>query len=199
VVDDRTGELVADEPSAFDEVQASTGSAIEMMRDLAEGKPATSSDEEDLSWIPQNFRRGSLKETTEVMLESYLNAQRKITEEVATRRNLEQALQAVYDDLVVQAMQSEEPEQFYDEEPQYANLAQPDPNVIAAIAAQAAAQFQQFVQAEPVEGQVTPELMRTMKLQAQSAVGAGGRSLGVSDVEQRWHEISSADTGRLGI
>ena len=43
------------------------------------------------------------------------------------------------------------------------------------------------------------ELMRTMKIQAQTAVGAGGRTFGVSDGEQRWQEISNANTGKLGL
>lgn len=46
---------------------------------------------------------------------------------------------------------------------------------------------------------VSPDLMRTMKMQAQTVTGAGGRALGVTDGEQRWQEIRNADNGKLGL
>lgn len=64
-----------------------------------------------------------------------------------------------------------------------------DPQQIAAVLAD----VHQGTSAQPVD------LMRTMKIQAQSAMGAGGRSLGVSDAEQRWQEITNASDGKLGL
>jgi hypothetical protein len=50
-----------------------------------------------------------------------------------------------------------------------------------------------------VGSQPSPELMRTMKMQAQSAVGAGGHVDPVPDSERRWAEIAGAATGKLGL
>jgi DNA repair exonuclease SbcCD ATPase subunit len=44
-----------------------------------------------------------------------------------------------------------------------------------------------------------PDLMRTMKINAQSATGAGGRPAPVSDGEQRWQEIAAATNKGLGL
>jgi hypothetical protein len=43
------------------------------------------------------------------------------------------------------------------------------------------------------------DLMRTMKLQAQSANGAGGHLSPADEAQQRWQEITNASTGKLGL
>lgn len=43
------------------------------------------------------------------------------------------------------------------------------------------------------------DLMRTMKLQAQSANGAGGHLSPADEEQQRWQEITNASTGKLGL
>jgi hypothetical protein len=40
---------------------------------------------------------------------------------------------------------------------------------------------------------------RAMKLAAQSAAGASGRSPAPDDFEQRWQEIQNAQSGKLGL
>jgi len=43
------------------------------------------------------------------------------------------------------------------------------------------------------------DLQRTMKLQAQTATGAGGHLSTADEDAQRWQEISNASTGKLGL
>ena len=43
------------------------------------------------------------------------------------------------------------------------------------------------------------DLQRTMKLQAQSATGAGGHLSPADEAAQRWQEIAGASTGKLGL
>lgn len=48
-------------------------------------------------------------------------------------------------------------------------------------------------------GQSQEDLRRTMKLQAQSANGAGGHLSPADENQQRWQEIANASTGKLGL
>lgn len=48
-------------------------------------------------------------------------------------------------------------------------------------------------------GQSPEELRRTMKLQAQSANGAGGHLSTVDEQQQRWQEIQNAPSDKLGL
>ena len=52
---------------------------------------------------------------------------------------------------------------------------------------------------EAAAAQTQQDLMRTMKVQAQSASGATGRPSPADDAEQRWQEIANAQTGKLGL
>ena len=52
---------------------------------------------------------------------------------------------------------------------------------------------------EAQSGPSTQELMRTMKINAQSATGAGGRPQALTDAAQRWQEIAGASDGKLNL
>lgn len=222
------------------------------MRDMAEQADAS-----DQSWVPENYRRDSLEETTKVLLKSQKEAQRAMTEAMTARRDLERRNAELEAALIAQVEPQMYEQSAYDEsmyvQPSY-EQPQIDPRQIADIAAQAvqaklvepqAAAFvasaeqiasqvpgysenresvMAAVQANPglvygalatgdpaqlagalanvhqsLAGPSQAEVMRTMKIQAQSAMGAGGRTLGVTDGEQRWHEIATANDGKLGL
>jgi hypothetical protein len=52
---------------------------------------------------------------------------------------------------------------------------------------------------QAIEARDSADTTRQMKLNAQSATGGGGRPASASAGEQRWQEIASANTGKLGL
>jgi hypothetical protein len=223
---------------------------IEAMRDLAE-----QSANDGVDWIPSNFKRETVEESARAVLESYKEAQRKVTALGMRNSELEAALtaqleapepdpydgqelyeQGTYDDqpvpshidvrqaaaaaqqAVMEAVARPQAEAIVAEAERLVaasipNYAQDRDQVMSALQANPAPIMDALATGNPTQiavaiaqaheslatDRVSPDLMRKMKLGAQSAVGTGGRSLGVTDEEARWQEISGANTGKLGL
>lgn len=222
--------------------------------------------EERPEWLPSNFKR------PEDLAASYKEAERKINEETAARRNLEQILaqqQAELEQARVQAQQPEaDPNEWYtafeadpiatqkalaeqtfdqkfaqwqasqqqqsqavqgsqaeivaglayrELEDRHGKLTDDQRNEMARVATEyphlippdsvtspqklAAALDIVYKLAVPTPDPQTnaADLQRAMKLNAQTATGAGGHLSTADENAQRWQEIQNASTGKLGL